>query len=77
MSHTFKDKNRLSTSAKVFEIRKKPDGSFDVFCNDELADSSISGNWLESQLVKYGICGQEYRDARRELDESGKVRLTF
>ena len=77
MSHTFKDKNRLSTSAKVFEIRKKPDGSFDIFCNDELADSSIPDNWLESQLVKYGICGEEYRDARRELDGAGMVRLVY
>jgi len=77
MNHTFKDKSRLSTSENIFEIRKKADGSFDVFCNDELADSSIPGNWLESQLVKYGICGIEYRDARRELDELGKVKLTF
>jgi len=27
--------------------------------------------------IKYGICGQEYRDARVQLDESRKARLEF
>jgi hypothetical protein len=62
MSQTFKDKNRLSTSAKVFEIRKKPDGSFDIFCNDELADFSIPDSWLESQLQLARIATSEVRN---------------
>lgn len=64
-------------SALVFEILKRPDGSFDVFRNAELADSHVPDRWLEDQLIKYGICGKEYRDVRKELEESGKVRLEF
>jgi hypothetical protein len=61
----------------VYEVIKRTDGSFDIFHNEELRDSSIPDEWLEDQLVKYGICGEEYRDARRELDEFGKVRLEY
>ena len=62
---------------KVYEILRLPDGSFDIFHNGDLADRSIPDRWLEDQLVKYGICGQQYRDTRRKLDSIGEARLVF
>jgi hypothetical protein len=77
MSGTFKDSKGLPTIPNVYEIVRRPDGSFDIFHNGELADRSIPDEWLQGQLVRYGICGEEYRDARRELDESGNVKLVY
>jgi hypothetical protein len=42
-----------------------------------LTDPSAPDDWPEDQLVKYGICGHQYRDARVQPDESGKARLEF
>ena len=64
-------------TAKVYEILKRPDGSFDIFHNGELTDRLVPDRWLEDQLVKYGICGEEYRETRRRLDSVGEARLVF
>jgi len=77
MSRTLKDRAGKQSVPNVYEIIRKADRSFDIFHNGELRDESIPDEWLESQLVKYGICGQEYRDARRELDELGQAKLSF
>ena len=61
----------------VYEIIRQADASFDILHNDQLRDRLVPDEWLEDQLAKYGICGQEYRDARRALDEFGKVRLEY
>jgi hypothetical protein len=62
---------------KVYEILKRPDGSFDLFHNGELRGRSIPNKWLEDQLSEYGICGEEYRAACVKLDEVGEARLVF
>jgi len=77
MSRTAKDHKGLPTIPNVYEIRRRGDGLFDIFHNGKMTDRSIPDKWLESQLVRYGICGEEYRNARRELDESGQVRLVY
>jgi len=61
----------------VYEILKRPDGSFDIFHNGELTGRSIPDKVLEDQLGECGICGQEYRDVRCKLDEVGEARLVF
>jgi hypothetical protein len=77
MSRTLKDRAGSQSTPSVYEIVRRTDASFDIFHNGELRDSSIPDERLEDQLVKYGVCGQEYRDARRDLDELGKVRLEY
>jgi hypothetical protein len=77
MSRTVKDSKGLPTTPNVFDIIRKQDGSFDILHNGELAHKSIPDHWLESQLVKYGICGEEYRDARRELNKLDRVKLIY
>jgi len=62
---------------KIYEILKRPDGSFDIFYNGELVDRSVPDGWLADQLVKYGICGEEYQEARRKLDSIGEARLVL
>jgi len=69
--------NNKPQTDRVYEILKRPDGSFDIFHNGELSDQLIPDGWLEDQLVKYGICGEEYREARRKLDSIGEARLVF
>jgi hypothetical protein len=77
MGRTVKDSGRSRTMPNVYEIVRRQDRSFDIFHNGELTDTSIPNEWLEDQLVKYGICGKEYRDVRHDLDESGKVKLAY
>jgi hypothetical protein len=77
MGRTVKDGSKLRTMPNVYEIVRRQDRSFDVFHNGELSDRSIPDEWLEDQLVKYGICGKEYHDMRRDLDELGKVKLVY
>ncbi len=62
---------------QIYEIVRRPDGFFDVFHNGRLSDQQIPNRWLAHQLVKYGICGKEYRYVRREVEKSGKARLAF
>jgi hypothetical protein len=77
MSRTVKDRAGKQSMPSVYEIIRRIDGSFDIFHNGELRDRSIPDEWLPDQLGKYGICGQEYRDARCKLDEFGKVKLEY
>jgi hypothetical protein len=77
MSRTAKDERRRRTIRNVCEIVRRPDGSFDIFNNEELAQSSIPDKWLADQFARYGICGEEFKNARRELAESGKVKLVY
>jgi hypothetical protein len=77
ISRTMKDRAGKQSIPNTYEIIRRADRSFDIFHNGESRDRSIRDEWLEDQLVKYGICGQEYRDARRELDEFGKIKLEY
>ena len=77
MGYTLKDQKGQRTFPNVYEIVRRKDGSFDIFRNGEIAHPSIPEQWLEDELTKYGICGQEYRDARYQLNEFGKARLEF
>ena len=43
--------------------------------NGELLHGSIPDKWLESQLGRYGFCGQEYKDIRRQLDQFGRANI--
>jgi hypothetical protein len=38
---------------------------------------AIPDKWLEDQLARYGLCGQEYRDLREQLKTSQTARLDF
>jgi hypothetical protein len=77
MSRTLKDQRRQRTTRNTWEIVKRPDGAFDIFHNDVLSPPPIPDQWLEDELAKYGICGEEYTVARRDLEEFGKVKLVY
>jgi len=70
-------KRRHPGSQNTWEVVKKEDGTFDLFCNQELLRGAIPDRWLESQLVQYGLCGQEYREIRQQLEKSGKVEIVL
>jgi len=61
----------------VWEIVRKEDGTFEMFHKGELLHTSIPDRWLEAQLGRYGFCGEEYRDIRRQLDEFGKAKVVL
>jgi hypothetical protein len=61
----------------TWEIVKREDGRYDILRNRKVVDSAIPDEWLESQLVRYGFCGQEYRDIRHQLEQSGKAMFEF
>jgi hypothetical protein len=73
---------RLSDSSRsrtqnVWEIVKGPEGTFEFFRNGQLLHRAIPDQWLENQLGRYGFCGEEYREIRRKLDQSGRARIVL
>jgi hypothetical protein len=67
----------ITMKGNVWEIVKREDGTFDMFHQGKLLHGSIPDRWLEDQLVRYGFCGEEYRDIRRNLDEFGKAKIVL
>jgi hypothetical protein len=61
----------------VWEIVRTEDGTFEMFHNGVLLHSSIPDRWLEGQLARYGFCGEEYRDIRRELAQLGRAKIAL
>ncbi len=61
----------------VWEIVKKKDGTFDMFHKGKLLHSSIPDKWLEAQVGRYGFCGPEYHDIRRQLYQDGKAKIVL
>jgi hypothetical protein len=60
----------------VVEILENQDGTFAMLKAGKLLHASIPDRWLETELAKYGFCGEEYRDIRRQLDSSGNAQFT-
>jgi len=77
MGRTVRDSARLQTRPNAYEIVRRQDGSFDVFLNGEIKHRSVPERWLEDELAMHGICGREYREAVRQLSDSGRAKLTF
>jgi hypothetical protein len=63
--------------ANVWEIVRKEDGSLDIFHREILLHGSVPDKWLEDQLVDHGLCGQEYQDIRRQLDQFGRAQIVL
>jgi hypothetical protein len=61
----------------VWEVVRKEDGTFEMFHNGRLLHDSIPDRWLEDQLVRYGFCGEEYHEIRRQLDQFGKSKIVL
>ena len=61
----------------IWEIVRKEDGTFEMFHNGELLHEAIPDKWLEDQVGRYGFCGEEYRDIRRQLDQFGKAKIVL
>jgi hypothetical protein len=57
--------------APAWHVIANADGTFDILRKGELLHGSIPDHWLESQLGRYGFCGEEYREIRRQLAEKG------
>jgi hypothetical protein len=60
-----------------WEILKKDDGTFAILHNRELLRNSIPDRWLEAELGRYGFCGQEYKEIRRQLESRGKAEVAL
>jgi hypothetical protein len=61
----------------VWAFVRKEDGTFDLSRGGELLHASIPEKWLADQLGRYGFCGQEYADIRRQLDQVGRARVVI
>jgi len=61
----------------VWEVVRRQDGTFEMLHKGKLLHDSIPDEWLEAQLGRYGFCGQEYKDIRRQLDLSGKAKIVL
>jgi hypothetical protein len=62
----------------VWEFVRNEDGSYAVFKDGKLLSHSIPEEKRESEFcVRFGFCGQEYREIVRELSRSGKCTLVL
>jgi hypothetical protein len=77
MSRTAKDAKHVVTASNVYEVVRRVDGSYDIFHNEKLVQTAVLGKWLESELAKYGICGQEFRDSYHQLEQTGRAKLIY
>ena len=58
----------------VWEIVRKEDGTFEMFHKGGLLHGSIPE---KIRLVRYGFCGEEYRDIRRQLARFGRAKIVL
>ena len=61
----------------LWEIVRREDGTFDIIHKGELSRRAITDRWLEDELCQYGFCGEEYKDIRRKLDQSGRATIAL
>jgi len=61
----------------TWEVIKSADGSFEIRNKGELLQAEIPDRWLERELARYGFCGEEYRDIRQQLQNSGRARVVL
>ncbi len=71
MSRTRKDSPSQGT---VIEVRKRDDGTFDLFLNRRLDRERIHEDWLVEVLcVRFGYCQDEFEAILRELNRDGRT----
>jgi hypothetical protein len=57
----------------IWEFLRRQDGTYAVSHNGKVLSDSISEDALEQEFcVRYGFCGREYDDIRRQLARSDK-----
>ena len=61
----------------IWEVVRNEDGTFDLFHKGELLRGGIPEVWLPSDLAKYGFCGTEYEEIRRQLEHSGNAKIVL
>jgi hypothetical protein len=59
----------------VWEVARRKEGTFDILHKGKLLRAEISDKWLEDELGRFAFCGEEYRDIRRQLEESDKAQI--
>ena len=62
---------------RFLDVFKKADGSYDLFLDDSPIRTNIPEEWLESEVCRFGFCGEEYRSILREVSLHGRTRLSL
>jgi hypothetical protein len=75
MTHTAKDSPYRKQ--RFLDVVKKADGSYDLFLDDSPIRTNIPEEWLESEVCRFGFCGEEYRSILREVSLHGRTRLSL
>jgi hypothetical protein len=75
MGHTEKD--APYREQRFLDAVKKDDGSYDLFENDSPIRTNIPEEWLESEVCRFGFCGEEYRSVMRQVNLHGRIRLSL
>ena len=60
-----------------WEIIQQENGTSKLLRDGEVLNSVIPNKWLEDEVGKYGFCGKEYQNIRRQLSESGKAKIVL
>lgn len=78
MGRTYKDSRGKRTRTIVLEVLKNDDGTYEIWFNQALVGSRVPERWLEHELcVRYGFCGEEYKDIVHQLEGSGKANVVL
>ena len=76
MSDTHKDSRRLTTRKMIIEVVANGDDTFEVMLNERLVGHRVPERWLDDEVCgKYGFCGEEFLEIKRQLADSGHATL--
>ena len=76
MSDTRKDSARLATRKVIIEVIANGDDTFEIMLNQKLVGSHVPEQWLDDEVCgKYGFCGEEFEEIKRQLADSGCATL--
>jgi hypothetical protein len=66
----------LASRTFELEVIRRIDGTFDIFWNRKLENTGIAERWLSEEIcARHGVCGEEYDNILRQLEQCGKAIL--
>jgi hypothetical protein len=57
-------------------VKRKENGTFDIFKNGDLLHQGVTEAMLERQLASHGFVDSDYDEVKRQLSKTGEARIS-
>jgi hypothetical protein len=57
-------------------VKRKENGTFDIFKNGDLLHQGVTGAMLERQLASHGFVDSDHDEVKRQLSKIGEARIS-